>query len=145
MQKTEKDFDEWNEKKKEIDFQKKRNIDIHIWEVYWYYQWMNIWYEQSKNKPFVRPCIILHTWLGKNKTLIAPLTTNITGSYQKFILHNSHKYNLKPSGVNFSDICVIDRKRLRSIYTFHVIPHKVINSLIDSYFSFLQKNRHLRS
>jgi len=68
------DYSNWNSKKMELQ---KSNIKYHVKKrQFWlYYVWLNIWNEESKQEPFLRPCLVINNYLKWDLILIVPLTT----------------------------------------------------------------------
>jgi mRNA-degrading endonuclease toxin of MazEF toxin-antitoxin module len=103
-----KDFDEWNELKKQIDSE---NTSLHAYpkEVWWCSFGLNIGFEQNGDGDFYkRPVLILKVFSSQT-CLVAPLTTSV----------NIHPFRVpigkikeKENSVILSQIKVIDTKRL---------------------------------
>src|SRR5438046_203332 len=72
-EKTPDDFDIWNEKKKELNVQK-RDLLFREGEIWWCYWGMNVGEEvYGKGKDFKRPAIILRK-LSKRSCVVLPIT-----------------------------------------------------------------------
>jgi mRNA interferase MazF len=103
-----KDFNKWNEQKKEIDFKEKARY-CKSREVWWCSVGLNIGFEENgKGEIFRRPVLILKR-LSKNTALIAPITKSV----------QEHKFRIKigiidnkKASVIMSQIKTIDTKRL---------------------------------
>lgn len=81
-----KQFDEWNENKKEINSQKDRFLYFRDGEIWWVKLGINVGYEtDGKNEDFTRPVLILKKY-NKYSFLAVPLTSKIkTGKYYFYI------------------------------------------------------------
>ena len=139
MNKQETDFDQRNKQKKHIERNNHKTIDIKTGEIYWFYQGMNIGHEQSKNNPFLRPCVILNNKLVAKKYLIAPLTTNSSHLREKWIFHDSTKYWLKPSAIMLDEVRLISEKRICKRIGSQKISHQTITHIYKQYIFFIQK------
>ena len=103
----EKDFDNWNYKKKETH-ENGENKFYHPRDIWWCRLGLNIGYEQDgKEEDYERPVLVLKSF-GKNICLIVPLTTSL----------HKHIYRIpiglvedKNATVILSQIKVIDTKR----------------------------------
>ena len=103
----EKDFDAWNERKKETNAEKPRFYTVR--EVWWCRLGVNIGTEQDgSGEKFLRPVVIMRGF-GPEACLVIPLTTS------------AHKHPLRlPIGAiqgsraraNLSQIRVVDTRRL---------------------------------
>ncbi len=72
----EKDFDKWNDLKKEIE-NKSHNIIIKEWEIWWSSIWINTKTESCWKWPeFRRPVLIIKK-LSANTCFVIPLSTKI--------------------------------------------------------------------
>lgn len=105
----EKDFDNWNKKKKETNNEEPRLYTVR--EVWWCRLGVNIGTEQDgKGEWFVRPCVILRGF-GPDACLVVPLTTS----------QRIHKLRIsigtiegEEAKANLSQIRVVDTKRLQN-------------------------------
>ena len=108
-----KEFDKWNKKK--ISLQK-RNIKHYVKKrQFWlYYVWMNLWNEESKKDPFIRPCLVINNYLKWDLILIVPLTTKFNKNLEDiFYKIDWDKYSLdKDSYLLLNQFKVISKKRL---------------------------------
>jgi mRNA-degrading endonuclease toxin of MazEF toxin-antitoxin module len=87
-----KDFDNWNEVKKKIDYLSSRKT-VKLGEIYWCKLGLNIGTEQNgREGNFERPVIVIKKFSNRS-VLVAPLTTQ------------SHK------GTWYFDIILFDRKQ----------------------------------
>jgi mRNA interferase MazF len=69
-----KDFDSWNDKKKEIE-KEIRSISIRSGEIRWFSCGVNIGSEiDGKGESFTRPCLIVHV-IGKMSALVIPMSS----------------------------------------------------------------------
>ena len=108
MKHAKKDFDGWNENKKEIN-SKDMELFFHEREVWWCKLGINIGFEQDgKNSQYARPVVILKKY-GMNACLTVPLTTR----------DKDDKYHLDLGLINdktaraiLSQIRFLDKKRL---------------------------------
>ncbi len=113
MKKIDEIFDFWNEKKKSIEKEiykkivKKRQIRL-------YYIWINIGNEESKDAPFIRPCLIVNNYFRWDLVLIVPMTSKInTNLKDMYYQIDWTKYWLnKTSYVLGNQMKVISKKRL---------------------------------
>ncbi len=84
MKKTAAMFDAWNELKKKLEFGKSRKKDAKVWEIWWYWEWVNIGSEISKDSKFIRYDQNLELkgmidFSYKNQNQIYKYSTNHTG------------------------------------------------------------------
>ncbi len=103
----EKDFDRWNELKKNIE---SRNIlpFCYAREIWWSSLGLNVGSEEDgKNDVFERPVLILRV-LNVNMVRVLPLTSTIKNDRN----HVSIKYGDKFSSVKLSQLKTISTKRL---------------------------------
>lgn len=102
-----KDFDSWNNKKKEINkILKPSDFYFHEREIWWCSFGINIGYEQNgKNKNFERPALILRKF-NRDITLVVPLTSAAKENQYH------HKLNTSGTFVILSQIRLISTKRL---------------------------------
>ncbi len=102
-----KDFDKWNEIKKNTNsLEKPKKFYFHEREIWWCSLGVNIGYEQDgKNENFERPVLILKKF-NRDIAVIVPLTS--------VIKNNLYHHKLKTSGsfVILSQIRLISAKRL---------------------------------
>lgn len=113
MKKTPELFDQWNEKKKNIEFSRYNSSDIKIWEFWWYYVGMNIGNEISKDGRFLRVWFVIKNNMWNWLILVSPLTTK-NKSYMKnyyISIQWASLYGLKESNIIINQIHCIDRKR----------------------------------
>lgn len=108
MEKTPTLYNSWNECKKKIAFHKKPK-NVHVWELWRFYNGMNIGSEVSKGGQFRRTCLVLKTNCWNGLVLIAPIST-------KFSKYNAtHLISLKGYGreayLILNQIQLVDRKR----------------------------------
>ena len=75
---------------------------------------MNLWNEESKQEPFIRPCLIINNYLKWDLILIIPLTTKFNNNLQDiFYKIDWEKYSLdKDSYLLLNQFKVISKKRL---------------------------------
>lgn len=109
----EKDLCNWNIKK--IDIQKKKVSLLVKKRQFWlYYIWVNIWNEESKENPFLRPCLVLNNYLKWDLILIVPLTSKYNKNLDDiFFKINGNDYWLdKDSYLLLNQFKVISKKRL---------------------------------
>lgn len=119
-----KDFDSWNNKKKEINnILKPSDFYFHEREKWWCSIGVNVGYEQDgKNDNFERPVLVLRKF-NKETVLIVPLTS-VT---KKNKYH--YKLNTGDSFVILSQIRLISSKRL--LRRIEKIGEKEFNEIID--------------
>ncbi|MDQ5928036.1 MAG: mRNA interferase MazF [Patescibacteria group bacterium] len=101
-----KDFDEWNEIKKETDDSSPRLYTVR--EIWWCRFGLNIGTEQNGGDQFSRPCIILRGF-GPDACLIAPLTTSRKEHHHRIPIGTVSGRSAK---ANLSQIKTIDTRRL---------------------------------
>lgn len=107
-----KDFDSWNEKKKELN-ESKPNF-YHEREVRWCSLGLNIGFEQDgKSDSYRRPVLILRGF-SRNVCLIVPLTTS--GKKNPYYLYIGNIEGKKSFAI-ISQIRLIDTKRLHNRLT----------------------------
>lgn len=140
MQKILELFDLWNEQKKKIEFYSNDNLSVDVWEIRWYFEWVNIGHELSKDGLFKRPCLVLQKWIEDWLILIAPITTKYNPRQKKkrIYIHNRQSLWLKESWIILNQIKVISLKRFagiisnsnnRSLYKY--VLHKYIHTILQ--------------
>ena len=103
-----KDFDRWNEVKKETDINH-RPLFYHEREVWWCTFGINIGHEQNgKGNKYRRPALILKG-LGKHTCIILPLTTS---KHIHLFRFSAGTIAGKQAQITLSQISTIDTKRL---------------------------------
>jgi len=89
-----KDFKSWSLEKEKIEKFWKRQVSN--WEFWLFFTWVNLWWEMSVEKPFIRHCLILKSNLWWDMILILPISTKIDWWYikEKFYrkIENFEKY-----------------------------------------------------
>ncbi len=121
-----KDFDGWNKEKKRL--QKITNrIEPNVWEIWMYKVWINLGNEISKEKPFMRPCVILNNFIGWDLILIAPLTSKKHNGKFEIEITEYEIYGLaRLSYVLINQVKPISKKRLiYNISTYRVWREKI--------------------
>jgi len=109
----ENEYIEWNNKK--IELQKSEIKHFVKKRQFWlYYVWMNLWNEESKQNPFIRPCLIINNYLKWDLILVVPLTTKFNKNLEDiFYKIDWEKYSLdKTSYLLLNQFKVISKKRL---------------------------------
>lgn len=103
-----KDFDNWNSKKKELNTSNFHAF-IHMREVWWCSLGLNIGFEEDgKNELFERPVLILRKF-NNDIVLIVPITSQVKeNKYHVGFQHEDKKYS-----VIISQIRLISTKRLQ--------------------------------
>jgi len=72
----EKEFDKWNDFKKNLELNKS-NILFKEWDIWWTSIWINIWQESCwKWKKFKRPVLVIKK-LSSQNCIVIPLSTQI--------------------------------------------------------------------
>jgi mRNA interferase MazF len=100
-----KDFDKWNNKKKEIDFAVK-STPFHEREVWWCTMGVNVGFEEDgKHENFERPVLILKKF-NKHVAWAVPLTTQSHNDIFHYQLKSSKTF------VILSQLRLISSKRL---------------------------------
>lgn len=114
MKKEDLIFDQWNEKKKGLNGSKLKNNVVKKRQIRLYYVWVNIWNEESKSCPFVRPCLIVNNYFKGDLVLVIPMTSNFNENLSEIYYQlNWDKYGLdKTSYLMINQIKVISKKRL---------------------------------
>ena len=111
MNKTRKDFDRWNEKKKETEYNTK-NILPKIKEVWWLSIGLNVGVEEDgKNNNFERPVLVVKVF-NRQCFLGIPITSadKSNKKYYFSVIHNRKKFFLI-----LSQIRLFSTKRLSRI------------------------------
>ncbi|MFA5361497.1 MAG: type II toxin-antitoxin system PemK/MazF family toxin [archaeon] len=125
-----KDFDKWNEEKKEINLKKvSYNFFFYEREVWWSSLGVNVGIEtDGKNENFERPVLIIKKFNG-NMVWVLPLTSK----EHKGFYYQKINYDSGVSWAHLSQIRTISTKRLlRKVGTISETEFiKVINKLID--------------
>jgi len=118
-----KDFDEWNLKKK-LTERTIKEINFYEREVWWYIAGLNIGVEvDGKHEFFLRPCVVVRKF-NKDMLLIVPSTTqDKTNKYYYKIGGKTDKtYN-----ICLSQVRTISSKRLfRKIDTINALDYKML-------------------
>lgn len=121
-----KSFDEWNNCKKNINYNFKR-VAPRSGEVWICDFGINIGFEIDGKENFKRPALIIKSF-GKNGAVIVPLTNSEIKTYG---------YNIGERGnVNLTQIKFIDSKRLHR--KIDRIEGEIINKLKDKLFQILK-------
>ena len=131
MQKTKEDFNKWNEEKILLDLEWNFNKKVKIWEIWIIKIWINIWWENSKNKNFLRPMLVVSTWLWWDLIWIIPFSGSYNEKLEKFYfkLNNSKKYWLeKNSNLLLNQFRVISKKRL--VFKINNLSTNIIKPII---------------
>jgi len=127
----EKDFDKWNELKKQLNgFDKAKDFYFMEREVWWCSLGVNIGFEQDgKHDNFERPVLIIKTF-NKEVLWIIPLTSR----HKKNKYYYEFDYKNQPQTAILSQIRLISSKRLlRKIWTFPKKDFKKIKELIAEF------------
>ena len=136
MYKTISDFDQRSEKTKYLEFIESHKKSARVWEIWRYYEWINIGNEISKGWLFVRPCVVVHTKVWNGLIMIFPLTTKYHDRMKRwyFEIHNYKRFwKLKKSWIILNQVQLIDRKRLSNKLSKKRIKKRVITYLLDKY------------
>ena len=115
MKKTSELFDRWNEQKKRLEFEPGQKKHAKVWEIWWYWEWINIGREISKDGKFLRPCLIFQSHVWNWLMYIIPITSSQlqAGKYWSIEIQYAHTYNLKrKSRLLCQQSKCIDPKRL---------------------------------
>ena len=135
MKKTKELFDEWNNKKKEIDFFGNGFKKVVVWEIWVCNIWVNVGNEISKDWDFLRPVLIVRNYMWWDLVSIIPITTKYKKQYSKFLLEIDNYYNkwlTRKSYLSLNNFKTISKKRL---------VYKINNTYkINKYFKLLNKN-----
>lgn len=103
-----KDFDGWNEKKKDLERSSVKNVYFHEREIWWACLGVNIGFEQDgKHDDFERPVLILKKF-NRYVLLVVPLTSTVKD--HKYYYQT--KYEGKTYSVILSQVRLISSKRL---------------------------------
>ena len=117
MKKTPELYDKENEARKEIEFWSRKLPDVKVWQIWWYYVWVNIWQEISKSEPHQRQCLVFREIKDSSLLLIIPLSTKLHKKRKttSFEIKNWSKFGLKrTSRLLLHQIQVVDKKRLQN-------------------------------
>jgi mRNA interferase MazF len=108
-----KDFDEWNSKKKIINQKDTENIFFRVREVWWCHLGLNVGYEQDgKSKEFRRPILIFKKFNAKTFWAISLTSQNKIGKYY-FSFDTLDCMDTKVRNTaNLSQLKLTDSKRL---------------------------------
>jgi len=131
-----KDFDLWNNDKKLIEFKDISKIVCKKRQIWLCKIGENVGNELSKSNEFIRPILILNSFLGGDLILILPLTTKYSISYENFLFKLDKKIGLKfDSYVALNQIKVISKKRLlnKIINDIGVIKYREIIDKFNEY------------
>ncbi len=140
MKKTAAMFDDRNELKKKLEFGKSRKKDAKVWEIWWYWEWVNIGSEISKDGKFLRPCLILKKNQKRHLLLITPFTSNM--NYRGVSLQLNTNGTMKKSSILCIDqIKRIDNKRLCNQYWSNIQSIWFINKILYTNFDFLMNKK----
>ena len=104
-----KNFDQWNEKKKLIDTGVFKDF-VHTREVWWCSLGLNVGYEQDgKHDFFERPALVVKKF-NRDMVLVVPLTSKIREGNKYFLAftHNNTRFS-----AIISQVRLISTKRLR--------------------------------
>jgi len=135
MEKNNELFDNWNKKKKEIDFFWDSFKRTKIWEIWIENVWVNIWNEISKDWKFQRPSLICTKWMWWDLVWIIPITTKYNKNLWKYLVEiiDFEKYWLKyKSYLVLNQFKFISKKRLvKRINSFY--REKYIQPISEKY------------
>jgi len=97
MQKTKRLFNQRNIDKQNIEFLQNKIKRVVVWEIWICKIWVNIGSESSKDNKYMRPVLIIKTYLGWDLVWIIPITTKYKEKYKKyyFKINNYQKFGLK--------------------------------------------------
>ena len=123
-----KDFDKWNERKKEIDNLSDYLPLYHERQIRWCRLGLNIGFEQDgTNSEYSRPVLIIKGF-SRNVCLVAPLSTSIKKNPYYI---NIGKVSEKNASVIISQLRLIDTKRLdQHIFTLDKNMFEIIRKAI---------------
>lgn len=108
-----KDFDLWNNNKKTLEIRDTSKIICKKRQIWLCKIGENIGNEISKNKPFLRPVIIINSFIGGDLILIFPLTKKFNENFKKFLYKIEKTKGLNyDSYVLLNQIKTISKKRL---------------------------------
>ena len=107
-----KDFDSWNEKKKEIHQSVFREF-VHTREVWWCSLGINVGFEQDgKHELFERPVLIIKKF-NREVVLIVPLTSQLKDHIKDHKYFVNFVHEDRPFSAIISQVRLISTKRLR--------------------------------
>lgn len=114
MKKTPELFDISNKWLKQIEFSHWVLPQICVWEFRWYFEWVNLWQEISKDGGMKRPCLIVKSIPHSSLIWIIPTTSKIKEwkRYQMNLNDRSHHGLKKASALLIYQLKCIDKKRL---------------------------------
>ena len=134
MKKTPELFDIENEARKGIEFHRnwKPLPIVWVWDIRWYYVWLNIWQEISKWFPYQRPCIAIGKIKNTSLIRIVPLTTKRYPKHKDNLIELEwvKKYDMKQSRLATHHICTIDKKRLIKKQTYERVSKNFCKNLL---------------
>lgn len=142
MKKTKEFFDDWNSKKKYIEFEKENTLWVRVWEFRWYYEWINVWNEISKDWNNKRVCFVLKTDLGNWLVWIIPVTTKYHHRMKKWYIEIRNYKTfpwLKRCRCILNQMKYVDKRRLSNKVCVRRAKKWFVVFVIDTCISFLQK------
>jgi len=102
-----KDFDSWNEEKKQTEAESSRLYTVR--EIWWCQLGVNVGSEQNgKGSRFLRPCVIVRGF-GADACLVIPLTTSPKEHRLRMPIGVVQK---KEARANLSQLRIVDTRRL---------------------------------
>ncbi len=108
-----KEFDLWNENKKILDIKEFKNIKCDRGEIWICKIGENIGNEISKDNPFIRPILIINSFLNGDLILMFPLTTKYSKTYSQFLFKIDKEIGLRyDSYIMLNQIRAISKRRL---------------------------------
>lgn len=143
MKKTVAMFDERNKQKKQLEFCKSVKKDAKVWEIWWYWEWINIGSEISKDGQFLRPCVLIQNNLWNWLYLIIPVTSSIYHSKIKtsIEIRNYTLYGLsKRSRILCNQCKCIDAKRLSNKVSSKKITWLLFTLICQNIINLITKN-----
>ena len=136
MKKTKQLFDSWNLRKQKIELKLYKNKYLKVWEFWWYSEWVNVWFEISKDWEFTRPCLVLNKLIGNWLILICPITTKFNKSWKDCLLEikDFEYFGLKrKSFLLINQIKFIDKRRFEERISKKKIKKFFIDNVLSSF------------
>lgn len=129
-----KNFDEWNEEKKQVELIDSTNFEFNEREIWWCSLGVNVGDEEDgKNTFHERPVLILRKF-NKRMAWIIPTTTKIKANPFYYPI----AYHGKSYCVMLSQLRLISTKRLR--WKLVRILEKDFNNVLDAVICLMKKN-----
>jgi len=140
MQKTEELFELWTKEKQDIEKYSKIKR-VKVWEIWLAKIWVNIWSEISKDWNFLRPVLVIKSYLWWDLVWVIPITTKYNENYSNFLfkVDEYKSYWLKKeSYFSLNNFKIISLKRLefkinwyfRENVKYRLVSNKFIQNIL---------------